>query len=77
MARDADFQRTGLRLLVQVGDLVRAHGWPDMSKYVVGLVTCVDPEEIGDTNEVEVQWLEENRFLNHSADRLEVISGSR
>jgi hypothetical protein len=62
---------------MKVGDLVRAHGWPDVSKYVVGLVICVDPEEIGDTNEVEVRWLEDNRFLNHSADRLEVISESR
>ena len=62
---------------MKVGDLVRAQSWPDMTKYVVGLVTCVDPEEIGDTNEVEVQWLEENRFLNHSADRLEVINESR
>ena len=77
MARDADFQRTSLRLSVQVGDLVRAESWPRSSVYDVGIITCVDPEEIGDAGEVEVLWLDDNRVLNHTTRYLEVISASR
>jgi len=36
---------------VQVGDLVRFRGH-------IGIVTCIDPEEIGDSQEVEVAWSE-------------------
>jgi|TARA_R110000796_G_scaffold47263_1_gene113835 hypothetical protein len=61
---------------VEVGDLVKAASWPDTGVADVGLVTCVDPEEIGDNKEVEVTWMDGVR-MNHSARYLEVISGSR
>jgi hypothetical protein len=61
---------------VQVGDLVRAESWPHSGVADVGLVTCIDPEEIGDNEEVEVTWVDGVR-MNHSIRYLEVISGSR
>ena len=36
---------------MQVGDLVKFRG-------SIGVVTCIDPEEIGDSQEVEVSWSE-------------------
>ena len=59
------------------GDLVRAESWPHSSVYDVGIITCVDPEEIGDVGEVEVRWLDDNRVLNHTTRYLEAINESR
>ena len=56
---------------MQVGDLVIQQSWDD-----IGVVTCIDPEEIGDTQEVEVFW-SDGDVLNMSCDMLEVISASR
>ncbi len=53
---------------MQVGDLV------GYSRYI-GIVTCIDPEELGDLNEVEVSWLD-GEGSNHSACFLEVINES-
>ena len=52
--------------LIEVGSLVRGGGF-------TGIVTCVDPEEIGDKEEVEVLWLEGDR-TNASVRYLEVIN---
>ena len=54
---------------MQVGDLVKFRG-------SVGVVTCVDPEEIGDPQEVEVSW-SEGDIGNMDCILLEVISASR
>ena len=65
---------------MKVGDLVRCashvpakYRWPTM-----GIITCVDPEEIGDNDEVEVLWT--SGFAdrsNHSTWQLEVLSENR
>ena len=52
--------------MIKVGSLVR---WCDYT----GIVTCVDPEEIGDKEEVEVLWFEGDR-TNASVRYLEVIN---
>tara|TARA_Y100000593_G_C4278716_1_gene321616 strand:- start:822 stop:995 length:174 start_codon:yes stop_codon:yes gene_type:complete len=57
---------------MQVGDLVRH---VDGDGYI-GVVTCVDPEQIGDKNEVEVYW-NDGYACNMSVWGLEVISASR
>ena len=62
---------------MKVGDLVRCA--PDVygDENAVGIITCVDPEEIGDNDEVEVLWT--SGFAdrsNHSTWQLEVISES-
>ena len=51
---------------MKVGDLVR------YSKYI-GIVTYIDPEELGDLNEIEVTW-SDGEVSNHSAGFLEVVS---
>jgi hypothetical protein len=57
---------------MQVGDLVTFE-----FDYIasVGIITCIDPEEIGDVNEVEVLWTDGDA-RNHSTIHLEVISES-
>ena len=54
---------------MQVGDLVRFRGY-------IGIVTCLDPEEIGDEEEVMVLW-NDGDLCYHTAGLLEVISESR
>ena len=54
-------------------DLVALHG--DHSP--VGVITHIDPEEIGDSEEVLVLWNDEDGLVNHSTEYLEVISASR
>jgi hypothetical protein len=56
---------------MQVGDLVKQFCWDGF-----GVITCIDPEEIGDTQEVEVSW-SDGDVGNMSCDMLEVISESR
>jgi len=55
--------------LIKVGSLVK------YAQYT-GVVTCVDPEEIGDKEEVEVAWLDGD-ITNASVRYLEVLSESR
>ena len=43
----------------------------------VGVITHIDPEEIGDSEEVLVLWNDEDGLVNHSTEYLEVISESR
>ena len=52
--------------LIKAGTLVKGGGF-------TGIVTCVDPEEIGDKEEVEVMWLDGDR-TNASVRYLEVIN---
>ena len=54
---------------MKVGDLVEFRG-------SVGIITCIDPEEVGDKQEVEVAWSEGDAG-NMSCSLLEVISESR
>ena len=54
---------------MQVGDLVKFRG-------SIGVITCVDPEEIGDAQEVEVSW-SDGDIGNMDCILLEVISASR
>jgi len=54
---------------VQVGDLVSFRG-------SIGVITCIDPEEIGDIQEVEVSW-SEGGVGNMSCYLLEVVNESR
>ena len=59
-------------LVVYKYDLVRQlMGTP------VGIVTHIDPEEIGDQEEVLVLWNDDGAPMNHSMEYLEVINESR
>ena len=51
---------------MKVGDLVKYGKW-------LGVVTYIDPEEIGDNEEVEVTW-HDGDVSNHSAWFLEVVN---
>ena len=53
---------------MKVGDLVRHVGIT-----LIGVVTCVDPEQVGDDDEVEVTW-NDGDVCNMSVCYLEVIS---
>ncbi len=65
---------------MKVGDLVTIANWGDagqVGERPLGVVTCFDPEEIGDPEEVEVLWTSTWRdYSNHSSWYLEVISES-
>ena len=50
---------------MKVGDLVRVGDF-------IGIITCIDPEEIGDDCEVEVAW-NDGDVCNMSVYDLEVI----
>ncbi len=56
---------------MKVGDLVKQHGWDGF-----GVVTCIDPEEAGDTHEVEVFW-SDGEVGNMSCDMLEIVNENR
>ena len=43
----------------------------------VGIVTHIDPEEIGDPEEVMVLWNDADGLMNHSVEYLELINESR
>ena len=51
---------------MKVGDLVKYGNH-------FGVVTCIDPEQIGDVEEVEVTW-HDGDVGNHSSWFLEVVS---
>ena len=53
---------------MKVGDLVRH------DQVYLGIITCVDPENIGDIDEVEVAW-NDGDLCNMSVWDLEVING--
>ena len=53
---------------MKVGDLVKLLTWEGL-----GIVTCVDPEQIGDMEEVEVTW-NDGKVYNHSTCFLEVLN---
>ena len=53
---------------MKIGDLVRY----DMDEDCVGVVTCIDPEDLGDDGEVEVAWIG-GGVSSHSTYFLEVI----
>ena len=57
--------------LIKVGSLVKCRGGA-----FTGVVTCVDPDERGDNEEVEVAWLD-GRKHSASVRYLEVINESR
>ncbi len=57
---------------MQVGDLVKMRG----GLPALGVVTCIDPEQIGDMEEFEVTW-NDGDVCNHSAWNLEVVSEGR
>ena len=63
---------------MKVGDLVTAtwvRGIRDEAKAVLGIVLCIDPEEIGDNEEVEVMWVKGwTDRSNHSTENLRVVS---
>ena len=52
---------------MQVGDLVRHKNHP-----IFGVITCIDPEQIGDIGEVEVLW-NDGDVCNMSIYNLEVV----
>ncbi len=57
---------------MRVGDLVTCNGEQ------LGIITCVDPEEIGDNKEVEVLWTSGfTGYSTHSTWNLEAVSESR
>ena len=60
---------------MKVGDLVTATWVGDRTQKTLGIVTCIDPEEIGDNEEVEVLWTHGlcDRS-NHSTIHLEKVS---
>ena len=63
---------------MKVGDLVRGDFSSTVEEQPVGIVTCFDPEEIRDMDEVEVLWLYKwQGASNHSTYNLEVISATR
>ena len=66
---------------MKVGDLVTIAGSMERLGRIprwTGLITCLDPEEIGDNEEVEVTWLTGfTDVSNHSTWKLEVVSENR
>mgnify|MGYP003647727514 CR=1 FL=1 len=61
---------------MKVGDLVRLTPFPGTPmKPNLGIVTYIDPEEIGDNEEVEVKWTSGfHDCSNHSTWNLEMIN---
>ena len=63
---------------MKVGDLVTAtwvRSIQDEPKPVLGIVLCIDPEEIGDNEEVEIMWVKGwTDRSNHSTENLRVVS---
>lgn len=61
---------------MKVGDLVTLmYEGELLDERAVGIVACIDPEELGDDEEVEVWWIGHfTGHSNHSTWNLEVIS---
>jgi len=66
---------------MKVGDLVMykydSVRQPPLDGAPVGIVTHIDPEEIGDPEEVLVLWNDDGAAMNHSMEYLVVINESR
>ena len=56
---------------MKIGDLVRLRRGTE-----IGIVTCIDPEQVGDDDEIEVHW-NDGDVSNMSRWDLEVINESR
>ena len=58
---------------MKVGDLVKQISWDGL-----GIVMCLDPNEIGDDDEAMVLWNDGDLcYHSHMAGLMEVISESR
>jgi hypothetical protein len=57
-------------------DLDRAHR-EEVDPSPMGIVTHIDPEGIGDRQEVLVMWNDGGGLMNHSMGFLEVVNESR
>ena len=68
MARDADFQRTDLRLSVQVGDLVQRKGTSAWKAIITGF----DGE-----HSARIVWIDTGESDACNKDLLEIINASR
>ena len=55
---------------MKVGDLVRR------DQGYIGIVTCIDPEQVGDDDEIEVHWNDGDVCIM-SIWNVEVINASR
>ena len=66
---------------MKVGDLVIYQydfaRQPILENAPVGIVTHIDPEGIGDRQEVLVMWNDGGGLMNHSMGFLEVVNESR
>ena len=67
---------------MKLGDIVTVADRPLLKRPAdpqpLGIITCIDPEEIGDSEEVEVFWSNIwTGAANHSMRHLEVVSASR
>ncbi len=66
---------------MKVGDLVMykydSVRQPPLDSTPVGIVTHIDPEEIGDPEEVLVLWNDDGAAMNHSMEYLVVFNASR
>ena len=73
---------------MKVGDLVTIAGPMERlgGDRCLGIIVCIDPEEIGDNDEVAVQWtsgftdcigIDQAQESNHSTWNLKAISESR
>jgi heat shock protein HspQ len=62
--------KTTMENKMKIGDLVRH------DQGFIGIIICIDPEQIGDDDEVEVAW-NDGDLCNMSVWDLEVICESR
>tara|TARA_Y100001938_G_C8017642_1_gene393475 strand:- start:85 stop:285 length:201 start_codon:yes stop_codon:yes gene_type:complete len=66
---------------MKVGDLVMykydLDRQPPVDGAPVGIVSHIDPEEIGDQEEVLVWWSDDGALMNHSMEYLVVVNESR
>ncbi len=60
---------------MKVGDLVKLTNPYDDG--TVGVVIAIDPEDLGDIEEVLVMWGDSTGLMNHSTEYLEVVNASR
>ena len=63
---------------MKIGDLVQLKRLSHRSGGVFGIIVCIDPEDIGDSSEVEVLWT--SGFTGrstHSIKYLELLNESR
>ena len=65
---------------MKVGDLVRYQydviRQPPLEGMPIGIITHIDPEGIGDRQEVLVMWNDGGGLMNHSMGFLEVVNNA-